>query len=53
MFKIRLDIDDKRKCAWVLFKRCKRIFYLDKKCHNSVFYDMIDADDEKDILRNI
>ncbi len=32
--KIRLDKDDKRKCAWVLFKRCKLKLAIDKPIYN-------------------
>ena len=46
--KIRLSKDDKRKCAWVLFKRCKLIFVPNKLHHNKVIYNM--DDDEKDIF---
>ncbi len=51
MFKIRLNKDDKRKCAWVLFKRCKFIFANNRRLHNTVIYDM-DDDDEKDIFED-
>ena len=47
-YKIRLDKDDKRKCAWVLFKRCKLIFYQNKLMYNKVIYNM--DDEEKDIF---
>ncbi len=46
--KIRLSKDDKRKCAWVLFKRCKLIFVPNKLHHNKVIYNM--DDEEKDIF---
>ena len=36
----KIDKDDKRKCAWVLFKRCKIIL-----AQNKVIYDMIDEKD--------
>ena len=49
MYKIRLDKDDKRKCAWVLFKRCKFIFANNRQLYNTVFYNM-DDDEEKDIF---
>ena len=49
MFKIRLNKDDKRKCAWVLFKRCKFIFANNRRRHNTVIYNM-DDDEEKDIF---
>ena len=41
-YKIRLNKDDKRMCAWVLFKRCKLIL-----TQNKVIYNM---DDEKDFF---
>ena len=41
-YKIRLNKDDKRMCAWVLFKRCKFIL-----AQNKVIYDM---EDEKDFF---
>ena len=34
--KIRLNKDDKRRCAWVLFKRCKLIFESNELYHNKV-----------------
>ena len=46
--KIRLNKDDKRRCAWVLFKRCKLIFERNKLYHNKVIYNM--DDEEKDIF---
>ena len=46
--KLRLNKDDKRRCAWVLFKRCKLIFESNKLYHNKVIYNM--DDDEKDIF---
>ena len=46
--KIRLSKDDKRRCAWVLFKRCKLIFGRNKLYHNKVIYNM--DDEEKDIF---
>ena len=46
--KIRLSKDDKRRCAWVLFKRCKLIFGRNKSYHNKVIYNM--DDEEKDIF---
>jgi len=46
--KIRLNKDDKRRCAWVLFKRCKFIFNGNKLLHNKVIYNM--DDEEKDIF---
>ncbi len=45
--KIRLN-NDKRRCAWVLFKRCKFIFAQNKLIHNKVIYNM--DDDEKDVF---
>ena len=47
--KIRLSKDDKRRCAWVLFKRCKLIFVPNKLHHNKVIYNM-DDDEEKEIF---
>jgi hypothetical protein len=47
--RIRLSKDDKRRCAWVLFKRCKYIFNGNKLVHNKVIYNM-DDDEEKDIF---
>ena len=46
--KIRLNKDDKRRCAWVLFKRCKFILNGNKLLHNKVIYNM--DDEEKDIF---
>ena len=46
--KIRLSNDDKRKCFWILFKRCKLIFEDNKVCHNKVIYNI--DDEEKDIF---
>ena len=46
--KIRLNKDDKRRCAWVLFKRCKLIFETNELYHNKVIYNM--DDEEKDIF---
>jgi hypothetical protein len=46
--RIRLNKDDKRRCAWVLFKRCKLIFGRNKLYHNKVIYNM--DDEEKDIF---
>ena len=40
--KLRLNKDDKRRCAWVLFKRCKIIL-----ADNKVIFIM---DDEKDFF---
>ena len=47
--RIKLSKDDKRRCAWVLFRRCKRIFVRNKLYHNKVIYNM-DDDEEKDIF---
>ena len=47
--RIRLSKDDKRRCAWVLFKRCKYIFNGNKLVHNKVIYNM-DDDEEKYIF---
>ena len=47
--RIRLSKDDKRRCAWVLFKRCKYIFNGNKLVHNKVIYNM-DDEEEKDIF---
>jgi hypothetical protein len=44
--KIRLSKDDKRRCAWILFKRCKLIFESNKR--HKVIYNM--DDEEKDIF---
>ena len=45
MFKIRLNKDDKRKCAWVLFKRCKFIFANNRQLYNTVIYhDNMDSE---------
>jgi hypothetical protein len=44
--RIRLNKDDKRRCAWVLFKRCKLIFESNKR--HKVIYNM--DDEEKDIF---
>ena len=49
IYKIRLEKDDKRKCAWELFKRCKLKLASDKQIYNKVFYNM-DDDEEKDIF---
>ena len=42
--KIRLSNDDKRKCFWILFKRCKLIFE-----DNKVIYIM-DDNEEKEVF---
>ena len=44
--KIRLNKGDKRRCAGVLFKRCKLIFESNKR--HKVIYNM--DDEEKDIF---
>ena len=41
--------DDKRKCAWVLFKRCKDIIERNKGYYNKDVYNM-DDDDEKEFF---
>jgi hypothetical protein len=46
--RIRLSKDDKRRCAWVLFKRCKLIFESNELYHNKVIYNM--DDEEKEIF---
>ena len=40
--KIRLSNDDKRKCFWILFKRCKLIFE-----DNKVIYNMDDNEEKE------
>ena len=52
VYDIRLSKDDKRKCAWVLFKRCKIIIDRNKEYYNKVIYNMID-DDEKDFFEEL
>ena len=49
MYLISLCKDDKRKCAWVLFKRCKFIIERNKVYYNKVFYNM-DDNEEKDFF---
>ena len=49
IYKIRLSKDDKRKCAWVLFKRCKIIIEQNKQYCNKDVYNM-DDDDEKEFF---
>ena len=49
MFKIRFNKDDKRKCAWVLFKRCKIIIERNKGYYNKDVYNM-DDNEEKDVF---
>ena len=49
IYDIRLSKDDKRKCAWILFKRCKNIFATNKQLYKTVFYNM-DDDDDKDFF---
>ena len=46
--RIKLSKDDKRRCAWVLFRRCKRILVRNTLYHNKVIYNM--DDEEKDIF---
>ena len=38
--KIRLSNDDKRKCFWILFKRCKLIINRNKEYYNKDVYNM-------------
>jgi hypothetical protein len=47
--KIRLSKDDKRKCAWVLFKRCKIIIERNIGYYNKDVYNM-DDNEEKDFF---
>ena len=49
IYDIRLSKDDKRKCAWVLFKRCKFIINHNKGYYNKDVYNM-DDDKEKEIF---
>ncbi len=46
--KIRLNKDDKRRCVWVIFKRCKLVFESNILYYNKVIYNM--DDDEMDIF---
>ena len=48
-WKIRLSNDDKRKCFWILFKRCKLIFDINKQLYNTMIYNMND-NEEKDFF---
>ena len=47
--KIRLSNDDKRKCFWILFKRCKLIINRNKVYYNKDVYNM-DDNEEKDFF---
>ena len=47
MFKIRLNKDDKRKCAWVLFKRCKIIIDRNEEYYNKDVYNMDDNEEKE------
>ena len=47
--KIRLSNDDKRKCFWILFKRCKIIINRNKEYYNKDVYNM-DDNEEKDFF---
>ena len=47
--KIRLSNDDKRKCFWILFKRCKLIIDRNKEYYNKDAYNM-DDNEEKDFF---
>ena len=47
--RIRLSKDDKRRCAWVLFKRCKILLDINKGYYNKDVYNM-DDDEEKDFF---
>ena len=47
--KIRLSNDDKRKCFWILFKRCKIIIDRNKEYYNKDVYNM-DDNEEKDFF---
>ena len=42
--KIRLSNDDKRKCFWILFKRCKILLDINKGYYNKDVYNMDDND---------
>ena len=50
--KIRLSNDNKRKCFWILFKRCKLIINRNKVYYNKDVYNM-DDNEEKEFLWNI
>ena len=45
--KIRLNKDDKRRCAWVLFKRCKDIIERNKGYYNKDVYNMDDNEEKE------
>ena len=47
IYKIRLSKDDKRKCAWVLFKRCKDIIERNKGYYNKDVYNMDDNEEKE------
>ena len=47
MFKIRLSNDDKRKCFWILFKRCKLIINRNKEYYNKDVYNMDDNEEKE------
>ena len=47
MFKIRLSNDDKRKCFWILFKRCKIIINRNKEYYNKDVYNMDDNEEKE------
>jgi hypothetical protein len=45
--KIRLSNDDKRKCFWILFKRCKLIIKRNKVYYNKDVYNMDDNEEKE------
>ena len=45
--KIRLSNDDKRKCFWILFKRCKIIIENNKVYYNKDVYNMDDNEEKE------
>ena len=45
--KIRLSNDDKRKCFWILFKRCKLIINRNKEYYNKDVYNMDDNEEKE------
>ena len=45
--KIRLSNDDKRKCFWILFKRCKLIIDRNKVYYNINAYNMDDNEEKE------
>jgi hypothetical protein len=45
--KIRLSNDDKRKCFWLLFKRCKLIINRNKEYYNKDVYNMDDNEEKE------